>query len=158
VARVKRTKTALFAKLKTELEDLDNKSVRVGFFESAKYADGTSVAYVAAIQEFGYSQKNIPPRSFMRTSASEKDGEWSDVMKNALRSGASVGSALDLVGQKAVGDIKEKIISIESPPLAQSTIKARINKMANGKKVGNLTKPLVESGIMLKSVTHQVDE
>ena len=34
-------------------DQIKKSKLEVGFFESAKYPDGTPVAYVAAIQEFG---------------------------------------------------------------------------------------------------------
>ena len=39
--------------LMAKIEGLGNKQAKAGFFESSKYEDGTPVAYIAAIQEFG---------------------------------------------------------------------------------------------------------
>lgn len=61
------------------LAGVTNKVGKVGFFPSSKYEDGTPVAYVAIIQEFGSPEQGIPPRSFMRTTIAEKQNEWQGV-------------------------------------------------------------------------------
>ena len=51
------------SKLKDKLRkiaNLDNIELNVGFFENAKYPDGTPVAYVAYLNEYG-GAKRPPP-------------------------------------------------------------------------------------------------
>jgi hypothetical protein len=62
--------------LEVALQTLGNKVGKVGWFEGAKYPDGTQVAYVATIQEYGYSPKNIPPRPFMRPTIVKYRNTW----------------------------------------------------------------------------------
>lgn len=134
-------------------------AAKVGFFESAKYPDGTPVAYVAAIQEYGSGA--IPPRSFMRTTIAEQSQEWSKQFGRAsvaiIKGKIEPAAALEQLGALAAGDVKKKISEISSPPLKESTIAARLRKRADKKTVGKLTKPLVDTGIMLASVTHVVE-
>ena len=47
-------------------EEFDGMVAQVGFPSGINYEDGTNVAYVATIQEFGAPEANIPPRPFMR--------------------------------------------------------------------------------------------
>ena len=59
------------AKLKAYLTRLSKKVersavLRVGFLEGATYPNGTPVAMIAAIQEFGAPKAGIPPRSYFR--------------------------------------------------------------------------------------------
>lgn len=161
MGRVIRQTTRLGEKLKAAL-DVDKYSSRVGWFEGAKYEDGTPVAYVAAIQEFGSAKNNIPPRSFMRSTSVEREREWAELAKSgakaALAGTATPRDVMDGLGQQAKGDISKKIIQIQDPPLKDGTVKGRLRKLANGKKVGNLTKPLVESGYMLNSLSSMVEE
>jgi len=161
VASSQRKKTAAYRKLEKTISNLDRKSVKVGWFSSAKYTNGTPIAYVAAIQEFGFSGKNIPPRPFMRPTAASKEAEWIETMRKGSEQVAkgkmTVEQVLGLVGQQAVGDIKEAIIALKSPALKAATIESRRRKMADGKKIGNLTKPLVETGRLLKTVQYEVD-
>lgn len=133
--------------------------VRVGFFNTATYADGTPVAYVAAIQEFGYPQGGIPSRSFMRTTAAEKKPEWSSLMQRALAGALNAGTVdalqnnLTQVGGLAAGDISRTISKITSPPLKDSTLRARQSRK---KSPGVSRKPLVDTGKMIQSVDSAV--
>lgn len=158
MARFKRKKDGKYQKLKRFLSQEPN--VKVGFFNT-RYADGTPVAYVAAIQEFGSTRNNIPPRSFMRTTATEKADAWAKAAKSIFRpvmvGSADMAEALDKLGFIIEGDIAEKITQISTPPLKQSTIRAKASKLASGGGTGSLDKPLVETGLLLQSVTHQVD-
>lgn len=104
----------------------------------------------------------IPPRSFMRKTAVAKKGEWANlakvVAKRVLNGQMSAEGALIALGQAAEGDIRKTIANLTSPPLRAGTIRSRKRKLADGKKVGNLTKPLVESGYMLTTLTSTVEK
>lgn len=50
--------------------------VRVGFFENAKYPDGTSIAYIAAINEFGGSWQMPARETTVYRKVSAKTGEF----------------------------------------------------------------------------------
>lgn len=149
MARVVRKRTALGSKVFEALKNLDDQNVAVGVFESAKYEDGTPVAGVAAVQEFGSPQNGIPPRPFMRTTVDDKESDWSDIIARAakavMRGDETIESALEKVGIQAAGDIRKTISSITSPALSAATIKKKGSE-----------KPLIESGILLNSITHKV--
>jgi hypothetical protein len=131
---------------------------KTGWFESAKYEDGTPVAYVAAIQEYGDPTHNIPPRSFMRTTVAEKRTEWANLMRRGAQAimagGETMFSVLEKVSGKAAGDIRIKISRITEPPLKPSTIAARRSRSASGEAS---TKPLVDTGHMLATVSNAVE-
>lgn len=134
---------------------------KVGFFESAKYVDGTPVAYVAAIQEYGSPSNGIPSRSFMRTTIAEKQKEWSRLAESGakaiLAGNETITTVLDKIGMKAAGDIRRKIASITVPPLKDSTIKNRLRRRADKTSTGTLSKPLIDTGIMIASVQSAVE-
>jgi len=157
MSKVRREKSAFYTTIKKGLKDLKKHNVKTGFFSSSKYADGTPVAYVAAIQEF----LDGGSRSFMRTTMIEKEKEWAKIMEKfgpkIMDGSMSVTDALNIVGLRSSGDVAAKIAEITAPPLKPATIKARQRKLANNEKVGNLTKPLIESAVMFNSVTHEVD-
>lgn len=146
--------------LKKTLDKIDGAGVRVGFFEGSKYDDGTPVAYVAAIHEFGVPSQGIPPRPFMRSTVTEKGQEWDGLVKRGMAAAAAgkltPAQVWDQIGMKAAGDVRKKIASITKPPLKKSTIRRKLAKMADKKTVGNLSKPLVETGVLLNAVTHEV--
>lgn len=149
-------------RLRLLVEGIGNKVGKVGFFPSSKYEDGTPVAYVATIQEYGYPEGGIPPRSFLRTTVEQKQNEWAGIARNgakAMLAGSMTGEdVLNLIGLKAAGDIRNTISKITSPPLAESTIAARLSARADKSTVGNLTKPLVDTGTLLNAVTHEVTD
>jgi hypothetical protein len=148
--------------LRVMLAGLSDKVARVGFFPSSKYEDGTPVAYVAAIQEFGSPTEGIPPRSFMRTTAEAQRGAWQSTARQGARAvtkGNATGmQVLDVLGQQAAGDIRKSISRIASPPLKQATIDARLRKRADKTTLGKLDKPLVDTGTLLNAVTSEVGD
>ncbi len=150
-------------KLEGALRSVKRMQTKVGWFPGAKYEDGTPVAYVAVIQEYGATLPNgtIPPRSFMRTTVEEKKEEWSKIAQSgakAVTSGkVTVRNVMEGIGMAVAGDIRKKITEITTPPLKESTIRAKKAKLAEGKKVGSLTKPLIETGLMMESLTSTVE-
>ncbi len=124
------------------------KSVDVGFFSSAKYPDGTPVAFVAVINEFGTSR--IPERPFFRNAI---DGAHEDLL-------AAIKAAVDpidmefttviagRVGLVMQGRIQKSITTLREPPNAPSTIVRKKGK----------SNPLINTGFMRGSVTFIVNE
>lgn len=53
MVEIKRKNPGAFETLRSRIKELDGKVAKAGWFESSKYEDGTPVAYVASIQEFG---------------------------------------------------------------------------------------------------------
>lgn len=143
------------------LANLSKKSVKVGWFDSSKYQDGTPTAYVAAIQEFGVPEKNIPARPFMRPTIKAQKENWGNLAQSGARSvlkgNSDITDVMTKLGGKVSADIQETITTITSPALAPKTIAARLRKRADSKTVGNLTKPLVDSGYMLDQVKFLVE-
>jgi len=150
-----------YERLKNILKDLHGYEARVGWFENSKYEDGTQVAMVAAQNEFGNANKRIPARPFMRPTIIEKQNEWAVLAekgaKQILLGNQNLENVFNLLGLKAVGDIKRTISKIFTPPLAAATIAARLEKRKNNTTVGNLFKPLIDTGIMLNSLISVVE-
>lgn len=145
-----------FAAIKQVLAEASRKEVRIGFFETAVYPDGTPVAYIAAIQEFGYPAGNIPPRSFMRKTEKEKRVDWGNNMQGALANAIEKKSTTVLqnnlvqVGGNAAGDISRTLSRLYAPALEKSTLQARARKGIKS------TKPLFETGKLQGSVDSDV--
>lgn len=139
------------------------KEIRLGFFEGDNYitesGKETPVAYIAAIQEFGYPAGNIPPRSFMRTTEVEKKESWGNNIAGALadaiekKSIAVLNNNLNQVGAAGAADIQLTIRKIQSPPLSDATI---YNRQHRKNRKTSSTKPLIDSGKMLQSVKYEV--
>ena len=114
-------------KLKATLakaEQARNKRVKVGFFSTAKYQDGTPVANVAAIQEFGAPEAGIPERPFFRQSIAIMEGELPSVLARivdpkTMEVGDREGN---LLGAYAADVIQQRIVDLEEPPNSPRTI------------------------------------
>lgn len=169
------------ARLEALIEQSKKLSLRVGFFDTSKYADGTPVASVAAEQEFGVPSKRIPPRPFMRPTVTANKAKWSGLFARGSR--AAIVGTIDLrnvfeqIGMVAAGDIAQAISKVQSPPLKASTLQLRKWRNAGipiGKQQvkwaaqlaakgladtdGVSKKPLVDSGILFNAVTHEVSD
>ena len=128
----------------------------VGYLPSATYTDGTPVAYIAAIHEYGSPSNGIPPRPTLHPSLNKSKGELSNIMLGGIRSaigGGYVDSAFEAVGLAAQGIVKKAIADLKSPALSEATVKRRASKHHAGKASN---KPLVDTGTMLGSVEYSV--
>jgi hypothetical protein len=122
------------------------KTVRIGFLEGARYPDGTSVALVAALNEYGVPKHGQPPRPFFRNLIAAKKGEWPGAIAQLLRdNGYDAKLTLQLTGEAIAGQLRQSIVDLVSPPLAPSTIARK-----------GFDKPLIDSGHMLQSVSYEV--
>jgi hypothetical protein len=163
MVQVTRVPTSASKRLDIALKNLSGKVGKVGWFENAKYdtKGNPSVAYIATIQEYGYPGKNIPPRPFMRPTITAKQQQWRLVadqgVKDIIAGNATIEQVMDKIGLKAAADIKEKITLIMSPPLKPATIAARLRRHSNKKTVGNLTKPLIDTGYMYATLINTVE-
>lgn len=143
-----------FAKIRQHLnrvpEELQGKETQVGWFSSAQYEDGTPVAYVATIHEFGAPARNIPRRPFIFPTIQKRKMEWAEIMKDGVKAvldGRVTGDTLlNGLGVQASGDIKQTISEVNSPALKQQTIDRK-----------GSSKPLVETALMMNSVTYKVE-
>lgn len=130
----------------------------IGFMENATYPDGTKVAFVAAMNEYG--DKNRPPRPFFSDTVAKRGAAWGHNLGVALKKfNFNAGAALALTGQGAKEDIEASIRAFTSPPLAESTIAQKSSGKSKVKKVQGVlgpAKPLIDTGHMLNSVSVRV--
>lgn len=151
-------------------------TLRVGFLEGAKYPNGTPVAMVAAIQNYGAPRRRIPPRPFFTNMIADKKGEWPGAIAGLLKSGSSPKQALEIAGNAIAGQLRQYIIKTNAPPLSKVTLMLRKMRHENpnivitGRTVGEAarrvatgestagvsTKPLIWSSHMINSVDYEV--
>lgn len=125
-------------------------SVRVGFLEGSTYPNGTSVALVAAVNEFGQTRihPHQPPRPFFRTAIRQNSPQWPQILAHLLeQNNCDTGRTLSQIGAVIVGQIQQSIVDFTDPGLAPSTIAAK-----------GSDKPLIRDGVMLKSVAFEVSD
>jgi hypothetical protein len=141
------------------VKDLDRVVEKVGWFETAHYPNGTPVALVAAVQEFGWPEHNIPPRLGMRATADAKREEWGTLAARGARAAMAgkwtVVEVFGALGLKAAGDLRKHITEVTQPPLKVDTVKARLRGRDQGRFVSvTIAKPLVFTGHMLATLTN----
>lgn len=118
--------------------------VEIGFLDRATYPDGTSVAMVAAANEFGTA--TIPPRPFFRAMVQKNSGKWPINLRTALtETGGDAATSLGLVGQEIQEELQDSIRSNVPPPNAPSTVEAK-----------GFDRTLIDTGHMLNTVKHNV--
>lgn len=154
--------------------------LRVGFLEDAVYPNGTKVAMVAAIHEFGAPRAAIPPRPFFRPMIRMHRHEWGPALAAQLRAtNYDVARSLAALGEGIALQLRRSIAAVTAPPLSPVTLMLRRMKsedqslvvtaktvgiararVAAGESPGNVpTKPLVDfpiGGHMLGSVDYEV--
>ena len=129
-----------------ELKKMTDIEIQVGFQGDQKYEDGTSIAQVAAVNEFGAS--DIPERPFMRQSFENHEGELQaacDAAQRLVSSGGSAEQALQQIGVVAKGLVQDEIVNGGFAPNAESTIKKKGSEQ-----------PLIDTGTMRQSVNFVV--
>jgi hypothetical protein len=78
--------------------------------------------------------------------------------KAILNGAMTAGQAMGLLGEQARANIQLAIRNVKSPPLKPATVAARRRKYANKNVTGLLTKPLIDTGLMLATVTYVVED
>lgn len=138
----------VFKKLDKKLKDNKYK-LEVGFFEGQQRKSGNKSipqAQIAYWNEYGTDDGNIPPRPFMRKAVDTKSKKWLEFLKKELvLNKLDIKPAINKLGIIMEGDIVQEITDLQTPPNAESTIKAK-----------GSSKPLVDTGIMRQSVKHKV--
>jgi hypothetical protein len=150
-----------FEVLAAKLKELAGVETRVGWFPSAKYADGTPVAYTMSINEFGAGP--IPPRPFFRTTIAEQKAAWAGYAaqgaKAVLNGKLTAEQVMDGIGERGQEDVKETINTITSPSLSPITLELRAMKYKDpslritGAIVGQAAAKVRQPGYQLASGT-----
>ena len=140
-------------------------NVAVGFFATSRYPPVRTgkngggkqiphpVAYVAAINEFGSKEQNIPERPFFRQAIAEVKPKLRNVLRNDVKpiKGGIDKRVAGKLGLIFANEIKESITRLATPPNAPSTKKRKAGSTTAR------TNPLIDTGFMRNSVTWRVD-
>jgi len=125
------------------------RSVNVGIPAGPAESDGTPLALIAAVHEYGAPEHGIPERPFLRAAINENRAKYARLSQQALldeaRGQATPAQALGQLGEAAAGDVKNKITHGPFAPLAPATIKRK-----------GSAKPLIDTGNLRQSVTWEI--
>lgn len=139
------------AKLDRYLAELSRKvargaTLRVGFLENAVYPDGTKIALVAAVQNFGSPTNGIPPRPFFTNMIATKSDGWGPELGSLLKANDyNAVLSLTQLGGIMTGQLVLSIHETNDPPLSPKTIARK-----------GFAKPLIDKGDMWKYVNQEV--
>ena len=166
--------------LATRLKQLEKTKVESGLFETSVYPDGTSAAYVASIQEYGYQGGgvNIPPRPFLRPAIANHSKQWAKLAATegakSLKGMETTTQAANKLGLTIEGDILESMLDPKEPlsrvtlllrkwrdegrDINKSTVEAARRELANNPNVAvsSNTTPLSDTGYLMSSLTYEV--
>jgi hypothetical protein len=156
-------------------------TLKVGFLDGATYPDGTPVATVAAIQNFGAPAQGIPPRPFFSNMIRRYRETWPPAIAKGLKNtGMDAAKTLTLMGHVIASELQQQIIETTEPPLSPVTLMLRAmrkgdmdapvtfamlqearRRVAAGE-TPNVTatgaKPLVYTGNLLHSVGFEIND
>jgi len=140
------------------LKAMSSKGVLVGIpHDKDSRSDGSETnAQIAFTQEFGSGVKNIPPRPFLIPAIKKIQPKAIEILKDgAIKAmhGEDIHITYEKVGLIGQNAVQNEIKNGSFVPLAESTLRARRNRRKNGK-AG--TKPLIDTGQMLNSITYVV--
>jgi hypothetical protein len=120
--------------------------LNVGFLEGAAYPDGTSVASVAAENEFGNPSKRIPSRPFFRNAIHRNSKDWPGILGAVIdMTNYNEKNALIALGEVIRGQVKLEIRDMKTPRNAAMTVKLK-----------GFDDPLIHTKHMLNSVNYEV--
>lgn len=114
--------------------------------------DGITLVELAAIHEYGSPAANIPERSFIRRTFSEKAEELAKMQEKLVAAIVNrkmdVRTALEALGQWGAAEVKKTIKTGPHipPPLKKKTADRK-----------GSDRPLVDTGLLANSVTHVVE-
>lgn len=134
--------------IKRQLRVLDNAFTLIGIQEGSDTPGGTSLALIAAANEFGTKNGHIPERPWQRGwfDANRKRIEKfaSNLYTRVLKGNITADRALKILGEWYTGELKKSVTQLKTPPNAPSTIQKK--KSSN---------PLIDTGYMRNSITHK---
>jgi hypothetical protein len=116
---------AALAELSRKLNNGRKVVVKVGWVDKETYADGTPVAMVAAIQNFGAPARGIPARPTLSALVLQAP-EWPDKLWRLLQANnMDVEKALDLMGFGLAADLEAIFTAANFAPLSKVTLLLR---------------------------------
>lgn len=118
------------------------------------FDDSVDVAYIGAVHEFGDESRNLPQRSFLRSTYEDKKERISKNLARALRDQMKQNNydperALHKVGVWMVGQVKKKFTNNDWPGLQDPT--------RGGKNFEGTATPLVDTGQLRASIDYELN-
>lgn len=127
----------------------ERRRVLVGVPAGKQEKDGTPIALIAAVHEFGSPERGIPERSFLRAGILSNLQQLIAINAASIRQIASgsmtMVSALNRLGLFAAGAVQKQIAEGDYTPLRPATIARK-----------GSSKPLIDTASLRQSITYQI--
>ncbi len=143
-----------FLAIMSEMIRADESHVDIGLVDDEPHEDSEyTVPQIGAVHEFGTKDGRVPERSWLRSTEREQGQKWRGILDKGYekilksRGQVKVISILTAFGERAASDVRRKITTLRTPPLAASTIRRRRQKNPN---------PLVDTGTMRNWVRSRI--
>lgn len=137
-----------FDELRDRLKAAHSK-INVGVPAGKSEADGTPVALIAAVHEFGSPEKGIPERPFLRSTIQANKAKYVQLNRRnlvaVLNGKMTMEQALGQLGVVATGDVQAGIVAGGFAPLKAATIKRK-----------GSSKPLIDTGQLRQSIAWEL--
>lgn len=132
------------ASLLKAIKDFDpSVAVLVGVHEDAgSHAGGMSNAQLGAALHFGAGSS--PARPWLDAGVLTGADDYSNVIKDEIKSGGSLDKAMNMVGVMATANAKQFMVDLKSPPNTAATIKAK-----------GSSNPLIDTGQLMQSISYK---
>lgn len=112
------------------VSELDKKEVSIGWFEDSLYTDGTPVAYIAYLNEFGQHA-----RPFIRPAIDKNMPSWETLLakqtKEVLAGNQSASGMFNIIGAVISSQVKNELAQGDHKPLSKVTLAVRKWKRIN---------------------------
>ena len=135
--------------MERKIREYESKDVLIGVTGRTNGERGN--ALLMAVHEYGTEDGHIPERRPIRLTIEDNADKYTKRFKQGLdkvlKDEMSVDTALKSIGEEAAGDVKITIMNGLTPPLADSTVRARKD---------NSNKPLYDTGELVNSITYEV--
>lgn len=120
----------------------------VGFSNKDQYPDGTPVAQVAAMMQYGAPKAGVPPRQFMSVFSKRFSRTWGQMLARSMdKHDGDTRAALEELGPRLVEQMQRTIDDYTSGvPLKSATVKRK-----------GSSKELIDTSLMRDSVTYKVE-
>lgn len=120
---------------------------RDGF--KTREGDSLNLAGIASANEFGTADGRVPERSFLRSTVDENADTYGRMIGRAvlrhLSGQEDIDQGLAKLGARAVGDVQAKIVAIDTPPNAPSTVARK-----------GADNPLIDTGRLRQSIDYEI--
>jgi len=155
-----KVKKDISKKILSNIKAMVTKSVFVGIPDDKNNREGSITnSQIAFINEFGSDHKNIRARPFLRPSIAQSKENIIKILKDGslkVLSGEDIHITLEKAGIFASAQVQNFIVSGEDfEPLSLRTINERQRRR---KHTTAGSKPLIDTGQMLKSITYIIKD